>query len=133
MFTKKTSYGIKGLVNLARHEPGKAVLVKKVSEEEHIPQSFLNKIFQSLKNAGILESKRGVGGGFQLARSPKSITLREIIEVLEGKLALGKALIKPASGTSSEDCTVTIFDKARASLEKLFEGTTLYDLIRRKK
>lgn len=134
MFTKKTSYGIRGLVNLARKNPGKSVLVKSVSMEEQIPRSFLNKIFQKLKRAGILESKRGVGGGFQLARSPKRITLKEIIEVLEGKFVLSRSFIRKTDNSDQlDEVTMSVFDKARSKLEKLFEGTTLYDLIRRKR
>lgn len=129
MFTKKTSYGIRGLVNLASRKPGSNVLVKNISEQENIPQSFLNKIFQRLKRDGILESRRGVGGGFQLARPAQNINLKQIINALEGRLKLKKSI----AGEGNDEITNTVFEKARLNIEKLFEGTTLYDLIKRKK
>lgn len=130
MITKKTSYGLKGLLNLAEKKSRGPVLVKEVSIQENIPRSFLNKIFQNLKKAGILESRRGAGGGFQLARSPKRINVREIIEALEGK----RSLVRKANvGGTLNDPTSSLLNKARAKVEKMFEGTTLYDLVRRKK
>ena len=76
-----------GLLNLARRAPEELVMIEDVSREESIPKSFLAKIFQSLVKAGIIRSTRGSGGGFALVKTPNKISVLEVIEAIEGKIA----------------------------------------------
>jgi Rrf2 family protein len=82
MLTKRVNYGIRGLLNLAKHD--RQSFLKRISQEEQIPESYLAKIFQVFVQRGILESKKGPNGGFTLAVDLNEITVGKIVECLEG-------------------------------------------------
>ena len=84
--TSKGEYALKALTELAiDHGRGNPVtLISDVAQRKGIPQKYLEQILLSLRNAGILVSKRGVGGGYSLSRSPENISLGEIIRAVEG-------------------------------------------------
>lgn len=88
MFSMKTVYGLKALQYLAVHGAGRHVLISEVAEKEGIPKKFLETILLTLKNDGLLISKIGKGGGYQLAVAPSEITMERIIRALEGPVAL---------------------------------------------
>lgn len=83
VLTKRVNYGIKGLLNLEKNS--KQSFLKKISQEEQIPESYLAKIFQVFVQRGILESKKGPNGGFYLSKSLKDISIGKVIECLEGE------------------------------------------------
>ncbi len=87
--TSKGEYALKALIELAiDHDKGNTVtLINDVARRKRIPQKYLEQILLSLRNAGILVSKRGVGGGYSLSRSPENISLGEIIRAVEGSLS----------------------------------------------
>jgi Rrf2 family protein len=86
--TRATEYAIRGLLDLCSQPEGTVCLLSEVSERQNIPPSFLSKIFQNLAKAGMVSSFRGSGGGFVLARDPRQITLLDVLEAIEGRLAL---------------------------------------------
>lgn len=88
MLTKKTKYGLKAMTYLARQPFGKPVLISEISQQEKIPQKFLEGILLDLKNIGLLESKKGKGGGYYLSKLPKDISIAAIIRPLDGPIAL---------------------------------------------
>lgn len=83
-FTTKTEYGLICLIHLARLEQDQIVSIKDVAESEGLSQTYIEKIFQRLKASEIVKSHQGKQGGYSLARLPEEISLREIIETLEG-------------------------------------------------
>lgn len=87
--SKKGEYALKALVELAiNYDKGEAItLISDIAERENIPSKYLEQILLNLKNAGVLISKRGVGGGYTLSRSPQDISLGDVIRVVEGPLA----------------------------------------------
>ena len=86
--TKRGEYGLKALIDLAAQgDPQTATQIKEIAERQQIPVKFLEQILLTLKNAGILRSRAGVGGGYYLAREPGEITLGQVIRVLDGPLA----------------------------------------------
>lgn len=87
--SKKGEYALKALVELAvNYDKGEAItLINDIAEREDIPPKYLEQILLTLRNAGILVSKRGVGGGYTLSRPPADISLGEVIRVVEGPLA----------------------------------------------
>jgi Rrf2 family protein len=87
MLSKKSIYGLKALMNLARNPERGQVLISELAHEERIPKKFLEAILLALKNGGILASRIGKGGGYSLAAEPRSITIGRIIRILEGDLA----------------------------------------------
>ena len=83
-FTTKTEYGFVCLVYLAKNPEKHAVTIKEIAEKEHFSPAYIEKIMQTLRGAGIIDSHQGKEGGYTLARHPSQITLKEIIEALEG-------------------------------------------------
>jgi Rrf2 family protein len=105
MLTAKGKYGLKALVHLAQLPPGQLALVADVAEANNIPKKFLDAILGDLRNAGIVQSRKGKGGGYRLARLPEEIKVGSIVRVLDGPLAP----IPCASHTryqACEDCDV---------------------------
>src|ERR1044071_6793720 len=88
MLSKKTKYGLKALIYIARQEGLVPVLISDISEKEKIPKKFLEAILLDLKKFGILGSKKGKGGGYYLMKDPKSVTAASLIRVLDGPIAM---------------------------------------------
>lgn len=88
MLSKKTRYAIKALVVLARNYGKGPMLIAEVSEVDTIPKKFLEGILLELKNAGILGSKKGAGGGYYLFKAPEQVMLSEIIRKIGGPISL---------------------------------------------
>ncbi len=85
--TKKGEYALRALVDLALNHKKGIRQIHDIVKNENIPEKFLEQIFILLKNAGIVQSKRGVKGGYYLSRSPDKISLAEIIRVVDGPLS----------------------------------------------
>jgi Rrf2 family protein len=86
--SKRGEYGIKALIHLASEDdPREVVQIHEIAEREQIPVKFLEQILLTLKNAGLLRSRLGAGGGYYLARSAEEITLGQIVRILDGPLA----------------------------------------------
>ncbi len=83
-FTTKTEYGIVSMVYMARHVDKKFVSIKEISKHESYPAPYIEKILQALRKAKLVISSHGKSGGYALARKPAEITLKEIIDALEG-------------------------------------------------
>lgn len=92
MFSRTSQYALQAMVKLAKLEENKYLTVEEVSQQLDIPQEFLAKIFQNLVKWGMLESRRGRGGGFALSRSPEDISFYEIIELTDGPKPLSDCI-----------------------------------------
>jgi Rrf2 family protein len=90
--TRSGEYGLRGLLFLARRPSNGFVFVSEISKYQHIPETFLAKIFQRLSKAGLLRSSRGSKGGFSLGKPAGSISMREVIEAIDGPIALNRCL-----------------------------------------
>ena len=90
--TKGVEYGLEGILYLARQNQDEPALIREISRATAIPETFLSKIFQKLANKGLLRSRRGFRGGFRLARPARRITLREVVEALQGPIEFHRCL-----------------------------------------
>ena len=91
MLSKKTQYAFQALMYLAeKAEKGKdaPVLIAEIAKKKKIPLKFLENILLEMKNAGILESKKGKGGGYYFARNPKEVQLATVMRLLDGPISL---------------------------------------------
>jgi len=132
--SRKAEYALRALLLLGRDNPDKVHQIQELSEAGKIPVKFLEQILLSLRNHGILSSKRGVGGGYTLKRRPSEMTVLEIIELMDGPIApLPCALEK-----NSETCTCAepafcslrpLMKAAREQLCELFGSKTIQDLV----
>ena len=127
--TRTGEYGLRGLLFLAKQPPDRVVLISEISREQRIPESFLAKIFQRLSKAGLLRSVRGANGGFSLGKPPKQITMREVIEVLEGPITLNRCLRKEGECESEKACPLhPVWEEVQQRFLEILDRTTMEDL-----
>ena len=100
-FSLQEQYAVCGVFDLAYNGRDEPVRIGLISERQAIPTRYLEQIFQRLRRAEIVLSKRGPGGGYSLARPPAEITVREVIEAVEGSLAESLAMAAPREGDGS--------------------------------
>jgi Rrf2 family protein len=127
--TRGTDYGLLGIIYLAQQPMNYVALVSEVSLARAIPESYLAKIFQELAKSGLLRSFRGARGGFALARDPNTITLRQIIEALEGPIAINRCLDPREGCEHIETCRLyRTLAQAQQEMLQILDHTTLYDV-----
>lgn len=103
--------------------------LKKISEKEEIPFDFLEKIILELEKEGLVKAKKGVSGGYFLARNPKKITAGEIVRILEG----GTAPVYCIGCARARSCmTKGVWNEVQVSLDSTLDSITLDDLIKKK-
>jgi Rrf2 family transcriptional regulator, cysteine metabolism repressor len=85
--TSKSPYAVRALAELARSGGAGPVPIGEIARRRDIPVQFLEGLFATLRRAGILQSQRGVKGGYSFARPPEELTVLEVVEALEGSLA----------------------------------------------
>ncbi len=100
MLTAKGKYGLKAMVHLSSLPAGETAQSVDIAEANNIPKKFLDAILGDLRNAGIVRTKKGPGGGYTLARAPSEIKLGHVIRTLDGPLAP----IACASRTAYQPC-----------------------------
>ena len=130
MLTKKGKYGLKALAALAELGPDRLALVGSIADANNIPKKFLDAILGEMRNAGFVQSRKGKGGGYRLARLPEEIKVGSVVRVLDGPLAP----IPCASHTRYEacdDCDVATCQvrhmmlNVRNAIAEVLDNTTL--------
>jgi len=131
MLTKKSKYGLKAVLALAAQEGQQPVLVSDLAEQERIPKKFLEAILLELKRHGLLQSKKGKGGGYFLGRPATEITIGQVIRVLDGPLALipcvsQTAYMKCEECVDEKTCGVRwAMKEVRDATARILDNTTL--------
>lgn len=124
-------YAVRGVLFMASEPYGKVILTKDVAKARAIPKPFLAKIFQSLSRSGILRSHRGVGGGFSLAKPAKELSLLEVVEAIEGKIAINSCLLLGGCQNcgSIDNCPVgSVWVEAQKGLIEVLKATSVEDI-----
>jgi len=137
--SKRGEYGLRAMINLAQAQkdsPTGMVQIKEISAREQIPSKFLEQILLALKNAGLVHSKMGVGGGYYLARAPKEITLGQIVRTLDGPLAPVKCVsqmaYEPCGCPDEETCGLRMaMGDVRNAIANVLDKTTLLTVTNR--
>lgn len=133
MITRKTDYAIRCVLYLAESE-NKTVMINEMAEKANIPKSFLAKILQRLAKAGIVTSLRGVKGGFQLAKKASAISLLDVVEAMEGPVAMNLCAVdKKACSLSSTCCVHPVWIEIRRDVEARLRKTTFTKLLASRK
>ena len=131
--SKKTEYALKALIYAARHPEGTTFQIKELADRNGIPKKFLELILLELKNAGIVQSKRGVGGGYLLARRPETVRSTEIIEAIEGPVSPAKKQQRSGINSPGEGLSPAVsrlVREASEAIESALDRWTLADLAR---
>src|ERR1700676_2886553 len=137
VLSRKAKYGLKALLALAQHEGRVPVLVSDLAERDAIPKKFLETILLELKRHGVVQSKKGKGGGYFLRRRPTDVTFGEVIRALEGPLAAvscvsESAYMKCTECVDEQTCGVRLAMKeVRDATARILDHTTLADVNRR--
>ncbi len=127
--TRQTEYAVRGLQELARRNSDAPVQLKSIAQACEVSEAFLAKIFQMLSQQNIVKSHRGVKGGFSLGRPAAEISLRDIVEVCEGGIALNHCLRKVDPCENSSDCEIQqAWREAQTALLSALERTNLADV-----
>lgn len=130
-FTKAEEYGMFGVLYLAEADKSKVIPLSEISQAQDIPEKFLAKIFQSLSKAGIVRSHRGVRGGFTLAKNPEQISMKEVLETIQGPYHLMKCTesMSACDRSDMDFCALReVLVIAEKKLVSVFEQYTLADL-----
>jgi Rrf2 family protein len=137
MLSHKSKYALKALLVLAKEYGQGPVLIADISQREGIPRKFLELILLELRNQGMLQSKKGKGGGYFLARPPQQIRLGEALRVLEGPMAPLPCVSRTAYRRCQEcrderTCGIRIVMKdVRDATARILDSTTLADVLKR--
>lgn len=127
--TRETDYAIRCVQYLCKN-PSDIKMVDEIASEMKIPKSFLAKILQKLTKAKIAKSFRGVKGGFILARRPEDINLLEIIEVIEGPIAMNICAVNERYCSFSDSCSVhPIWVSIKKDIEQKLRSVNFKELI----
>lgn len=119
VITTKSPYAVRALAELARRGQSTPVPIGEIARAREIPVQFLEGLFATLRRAGILQSQRGVKGGYSFARPPAEITVLEVVELLEGELGADAA----ANGV--------VWTEAVGAVKSVLGGTTIAEVAER--
>jgi len=126
--SKRTEYGLRAVVQLARLWPQTFVQSRDLAQQEELPNKFLESILLALRRGGFLESKVGSGGGYRLARAPREIAVGDLIRRLEGRLTIKEA---PTTQEQSPGKLAVrlINERLTAATDQVLDTMTLDELV----
>lgn len=131
--TKKSGYGLVAMAELARNHDSTYLSTKEIADKYELPQPFLEKIMRELKDAELVEVKRGRGGGYELSSRPGEISIESVISVLEESSLAPVNCLMPNEGKPcpiEDNCpTLEIWEVIYERFTEVLESFTLADLI----
>ena len=136
MLSKRAKYALKALIALASGPPGEPVRIQDLARRERIPRKFLEMILLDLRNRGILQSKKGKGGGYFLVRDPKTVMIGQLIRQFDGPLAAVPCASQTAYARCQDcrdeaGCGVRwVMKEVRDVTAKILDRTTLADMMK---
>src|SRR2546430_5677276 len=138
MFSTKAEYGLRGMVELAKHAGEEPVPLAEIAAKDGLPLAYLEHLVARLRKAGLVDSRRGSRGGYLLARPAHEIAMAEIVEALEGSIAPIECISQAPDGSivcSRESdpghvCpTKLLWTRVRFAIVRTLQETTLADLL----
>lgn len=128
--TRKGEYAIRGIIYLAQQPAGRVSLISEIAAASDVPQTFLAKIFQSFAKLGLVTSSRGTGGGFVLARPASVITLREVVEAVEGPILPNRCLLGSSCDRGGPCLVHGVWRRVQTEVVSILDGVTIETLAR---
>ncbi len=126
--SKRTEYGLRAVVQLARLWPQTYVQSRDLSKQEDLPNKFLESILLALRRGGFLESKVGSGGGYRLSRAPREILVGDIIRRLEGRLTTKETTPTP-DASPGKVAVRLINQRLTQATDEVLDNMTLEELV----
>ena len=136
MLSKRAKYALKALIALSYEPRGTPVRIEDLARRERIPQKFLELILLDLRNRGVLQSKKGKGGGYFLVREPRSILIGELVRHFDGPLAAVPCASQTAYARCQDcrdeaGCGVRwVMKEVRDATARILDRTTLADMVK---
>src|SRR6266536_5804386 len=129
-------YALRALLVLGLNYEQGVVRIQTISEQQNIPKRFLEQILNDLKSAGMVQSRRGVAGGYRLAKRPEQISLASVVRHVEGALApvscVSERFYEKCSCPDESRCAIrSVMKEVRETIVTILESTTLADLAER--
>src|SRR5215813_12203691 len=129
-------YALRALLVLGLNYGQTVTRIQKISQQQNIPKRFLEQILNDLKSAGFVQSRRGVAGGYRLARSPEEITLAAVVRHIEGALApvscVSERFYEKCSCPDESRCAIrSAMKEVREAIVKVAERVTVAELCER--
>jgi Rrf2 family protein len=138
--SKRGEYGLRAMIalaeSIAKNDSPVMMQIKEISQREQISSKFLEQILLTLKNAGLLHSKMGVGGGYYLARPASEITLGQIFRILDGPVApircVSQMAYEPCGCPDEQTCGLRLaMSDVRNAIADILDNTSLADVTKR--
>ena len=130
--TRQADYAIRAVLYLARQSSGQRVATAKIADEQQIPIPFLAKIVGQLTAAGVLRATRGVGGGVALARPADEISMLDVIQAVDGPIAVNQCIQSGSNCSRMETCEVhSVWNEIQSDLVQHLAAVSFAQLIHR--
>jgi Rrf2 family protein len=139
MLSKKAKYALQACLSLAGEPPGQPILIAALAGRDGIPKKFLEIILLDLRNAGLLASRKGKGGGYHLAKPPQQIYVGQIVRLMDGPVApvpcVSQTAYQPCAECHDERyCGIRLVMKdVRDAIAGIYDNTSLTDVLERQK
>ncbi len=132
--SKKSRYGVRMMLELALQYGKGHIILKDIAREQEISEKFLSQIVLILKSRGLVASNRGAKGGHMLTRSPSEISIREILEALEGDPCVVECVRNPSNCSRYPSCAASeLWQALEKNISDFLGSVTLADLVKKKK
>ncbi len=132
IFSTKSTYGLRAMINLAKHKSEDSVPLSIIAKDEKISLKYLERLFASLKKAELVKSVKGAGGGYKLAKQANRIVIYDIIKALEGKLSPFHCLDEQGKVYCSYKCNcgvTAVLTKVQQSIDSTLKNIKLSQLL----
>ena len=125
-------YGLRAMVELAKHEGEGAIPLRKIAENQNISEQYLEQLFSNLRKSQLVKSVRGAKGGYMLSSPPEETSVKEIIAALEGPIAPVDCVLDDGNFCkNSKDCsTHDLWDRLQDCIIEMLDSVTLADLMK---
>lgn len=128
--TQKGDYAVRVVVDLAAQPTGATVRSEDLGRRTGVPLAYLSKVVQALAHAGLVRTQRGTRGGISLLAEPRAITLRQVIEAVEGPIYLNRCLVRPGLCPRDSFCPVhPVWARIQAVVMGELDAVQISDLI----
>ena len=129
MITKKAEYAIIALADLATLQPGQMTTTREIVERRKLPPNLVAQLLATIRRAGWIKSTRGAGGGVHLCADPGEITLRDVIELIDGPVKITRCLLQSMPCGDKPFCPLrNIWQEAQREMLLVLEKTTIREL-----
>lgn len=133
--SQKCQYAVRAVLELAKQYGQGPVTISQIAANQAIPQRFLEIILNELRPKGLIESRRGIQGGYLLARDPATISVGDIIRLVEGPLDPVKCIAEKNNPCVLKDncALIGLWNRAKEAVEAVYDGASFQDLVEEEK